>query len=142
MSEEEALTTPVTNTLKPKDIVYEDECDEKFLTTYKDFVKERNKVFELEHKTQLLDKKISRAIKEKKNTQKELAEYKKTSGFSKMLSYFNHKQKSGFITETPTAKNGYSIIMKKKADVKISVDDIIGILTPEQIEELQRKISR
>lgn len=143
MSQEKALTTPVTSYMsKPKDTIYEDSCDDKFMNTYKDFTKQRAKLFELEHKCQLLDRKIEKATIARQETRKEIAEFKKKSSFSKELSYFNTKFNKGVLKETPTAKNNYSVIMSPQEEVKISVDDIIGILTPAQIKELQRKINK
>lgn len=65
---------------------------------------------------------------------------KNSSEWKMAYNYFSLQKTRGTIKEKPTKKNGYRIELYESAEV-VRLDDLSGIVTPEQMEQIKSMLS-
>ena len=66
---------------------------------------------------------------------------KNSSEWKRAYNYFSLQKTRGTIKEKPTKENGYRIELYESAEV-VRLDDLSGIVTPEQMERIKSLLPR
>lgn len=65
---------------------------------------------------------------------------KNSNEWKRAYNYFSLQKTRGTIKEKPTKENGYRIELYESAEV-VRLDDLSGIVTPEQMEKIKNMLS-
>ncbi len=70
-----------------------------------------------------------------------VARIKNSNEWKRAYNYFSLQKTRGTIKEKPTKENGYQIELYESSEV-VRLDDLSGIVTPEQMERIKSLLSR
>ena len=70
-----------------------------------------------------------------------VARIKNSNEWKRAYNYFSLQKTRGTIKEKPTKENGYQIELYESADL-VSLDDLSGIVTSEQMEQIKALLSK
>lgn len=70
-----------------------------------------------------------------------VAKIKGSSEWKRAYNYFSLQKSRGTIKQKPTKENGYRIELYESTEV-VRLDDLSGIITPEQMEQIKSLLSR